>query len=275
MVGFRQAAACAAFLGLAAGAAQGADLLGVSDGYKDGPVGTAWVVTVGGYGAVEPLFPGSKETEFTFRPIFDFYRAGEKEWLSLPNDAFGFTLYQTGNVRFGLAGNYIDQRKYSDDRHALYGLHDIDYTIQFGGFAEYYPLPFLRTRVELLQGVSGAEGFEANLMADFIYKPAEQWQFTLGPRLKLVDATYNSEFFSTPAGYLPGLSAYHASGGLNSWGVSGSARYDINERWSARAFAEWNHLEGDAADSPLVRYRGDEEQFQAGIGASYKFSFTY
>ncbi|WP_127076699.1 MipA/OmpV family protein [Rhodomicrobium lacus] len=275
MVGLKQAAACVALLGFAAGSAQAADLFGESGGYKDGAAAPYWVVTVGGYAAVEPSFPGAKDSDFTFRPIFDFYRAGEKEWLSLPNDAFGFTLYQTANFRFGLAGNYIDERNVSDDRRALTGLRDIDYTIQLGGFAEYYPVPFIRTRVELLQGVTGAEGFEANLIADFIYRPAAQWQFTVGPRLKFVSGDYNSEFFSTPSNYLGLGYAYNAGGGLNSVGVSASARYDVNERWSIRGFAEWNRLEGDAADSPLVKLRGDEDQWQAGIGAAYKFNFTY
>ncbi|ADP70622.1 MltA-interacting MipA family protein [Rhodomicrobium vannielii ATCC 17100] len=275
MVGLKQAAACVAFLGLAASGAQASDLFSADGGYKDGAAAPYWVVTVGGYAAVEPSFPGSKETDFTFRPIFDFYRAGESEWLSLPNDSFGFTLYQTSNFRFGVAGNYIDDRNVSDDRRALQGLQDIDYTIQLGGFAEYYPVPFIRTRIEVLQGITGAEGFEANLIADFIYRPAAQWQFTVGPRLKFVDGQYNSEFFSTPASYLNLGRAYNADGGLNSWGVSSSARYDVNERWSIRGFAEWNRLEGDAADSPLVKLRGDENQWQAGIGAAYKFNFAY
>ncbi|MBT3071588.1 MipA/OmpV family protein [Rhodomicrobium sp. Az07] len=275
MVGLKQAAACAALLGFAASGAQAADLIGSDGGYKDGVTAPYWVVTIGGYAAVEPSFPGAKDTDFTFRPIIDIYRAGEREWLSLPNDAFSFTLHQTSNFRFGVAGNYIDDRNVSDDRRALANLQDIDYTIQLGGFAEYYPVPFIRTRVELLQGITGAEGFEANLMADFIYRPAAQWQFTVGPRLKLVSEDYNSAFFSTPVGYADLVSAYNAGGGLNSVGVSGSARYDVNERWSIRGFAEWNRLEGDAADSPLVKLRGDENQWQAGIGAAYKFNFAY
>lgn len=274
MAGLRQAAASIAFLGLSVGAAQAADIFSDNPvSYKDGPSG-AWVVVIGGYAGAEPEYPGAKGYAFTFRPIIDIHRAGEREWLNLPNDAFNITLYQTGNFRTGVAGDFLQDRTHNDGD-ALRGLRDIDYTLEFGGFAEYYPAPFLRTRVELLQGVTGADGLAANFMADFIYKPDPRWLFTAGPRLKVVNSQYNSTFFSVNGDEVAasGLPGYHASGGLNSAGVDATARYDVSTRLSLRAFAEWDRLTGDAADSPLVKLRGSEDQFQFGIGAAYKFSY--
>ncbi|MBI4724879.1 MAG: MipA/OmpV family protein [Rhodomicrobium sp.] len=243
MLPSKTTASLVAFLGLTMGCAQAADMWnGDALSYKDAP-GNYWAVTVGGYGAAEPAFPGAKTYNFTFRPIIDIHRAGEREWLSLPNDAFNLSLYETGSFRVGLAGDYINNRDHGDDS-ALRGLRDIDYTLELGAFAEYYPAPFFRTRVELLQGVTGAEGFAANLMADFIYRPAPQWQFTAGPRLQFVNTQYASTFFSISSAesVLSGLPAYHASGGVNSAGVSATARYDVNERLSLRAFGEWERL---------------------------------
>jgi outer membrane protein len=235
------------------------------------------VVTIGGYGSLEPAFPGSKDYVAGGRLIFDVYRAGDRQWLTLPNDAASITLYEAGNFRAGVAGNYIWRRNVSDDRSALYGLHNIDYTIEVGGFAEFYPVPFVRTRVELLQGVTGADGFTANLTADFIWRPAPQWLFTIGPRLNFVDNQYNSAFFSISPieSVLSGLPAYSASGGFYSGGVDATVRYDLTERVSLRAFAEWDRLAGSAADSPLVRFRGSEDQWQVGVGAAYKFNFAF
>ncbi len=144
---------------------------------------------------MEPSFPGSKDYSGTGRIIFDVYRAGDRQWLTLPNDAASITLYEWGNFRVGAAGDYIMSRTQNDGS-AVLGLHDINYTIEVGGFAEFYPVPFLRTRVEVLQGVTGADGLAANLMADFIYRPGPQWQFTVGPRAKFVDDQYNAAFFS-------------------------------------------------------------------------------
>ena len=274
---FRQAAACFAFLGLSVGAAQATGLWGDNPvSLKDGPGGSYWSVTIGGYGAAEPAFPGSKDYAASGRLILDVHRDGDRLWLTLPNDAATITLYEAGNFRFGAAGDYIMSRTQNDGGAAV-GLHDIDYTIEVGGFAEFYPVPFVRTRVELLQGVTGADGFAANLMADFIYKPAPQWLFTVGPRLKFVDDQYNSAFFSISPldSYRSGLPVYHAQGGLYSAGVDATVRYDLTERISLRAFAEWNRLTGDAANNPLVRLRGSEDQFQVGVGAAYKFNFAF
>lgn len=283
MVGFRQAAACLAFLGLSAGAAQAGGLWGDNPvSLKDGPAGGYWVVTIGGYGALEPSFPGSKDYSAGGRIIFDVYRAGDREWLTLPNDAASLTLYEAGNFRAGIAADYINGR-WQNDGTAVKGLRDIDYTLELGGFAEFYPAPFVRTRVEVLQGVTGADGLAVNLMADFIYKPGPQWLFTVGPRLKFVDDQYNSAFFSISplnslrSGFygLPGLPVYSAKGGLYSAGVDATVRYQLTERVSLRAFAEYNRLTGDAADNPLVQLRGSEDQWQVGVGAAYKFNFAF
>ena len=182
----------------------------------------------------------------------------------------------SGNFRLGAAADLINGR-YQNDGGAAVGLHDVDYTIEVGGFAEFYPVPFVRTRVELLQGVTGADGFSANLMADFIYKPSPLWLFTVGPRLNFVDSKYNSAFFSiTPVDHLlTGLAEYRASGGFYSAGVDATVRYQLTERISLRAFAEWDRLMGDAVNSPLVQIKGSEDQFQVGVGAAYKFNFAF
>jgi len=278
MVALRQAAACFAFLSLSVGGAQAGGPWGDDPiSLKDGPGGGYWVVTIGGYGAAEPAFPGSKDYTASGRLIFDVHRAGDREWLTLPNDAASLTLYEAGNFRAGVAGDYILSRTHNDDSAALLGLHDINYTIELGGFAEFYPVPFVRTRAEVLQGVTGADGLIANLMADFIYRPAPCWLFTVGPRLTFVDGQYNSAFFSINPieSVVSGLPTYSATGGFYSGGVDATIRYDFSERISIRAFAEWDRLAGSAADSPLVRLRGSEDQFQIGVGAAYKFNFIW
>jgi MipA family protein len=265
MLGLKRVACVAGVLGLSAAGAFAADLSGGPASYKDAP-GSYWIVTIGGYGVVEPPYPGASDTMFSGRPILDVRRAGSKEWLSLPNDAFGVALFSTDNFRIGVAGDYMNHRVQGDAPSSLPGIHEIGYTLELGGFAEYYPAPFLRTRVELLQGVTGAEGFEANLMADFIYRPGPQWMFTAGPRLQIVDNKYASEFFS--------YGGYNAGGGLSSAGVDVTARYYLTENFSLRAFAEWNRLLGDAVDSPIT-LNGSADQFQAGVGAAYKFNFAW
>jgi len=235
--------------------------------------GSAWIVTIGGYGADEPSFLGSKRHDFGFVPIIDIRRAGEPESLILPFDAASVALYKSGRFRFGLAGSIEDSRSRDDDNRALHGLHDIDYTVELGVFAEYWLAPNIRTRVEVLQGVNGAEGLVGNLSADYVYAPNSRWQFTAGPRLEFGNTQFMNEYFGIRSSEVAasGLPSFHASGGLESVGVLGTARYNVTDRFSIRAFAEYQKLTDDAADSPLVVLRGSEDQYRFGIGAAYAF----
>jgi MipA family protein len=273
MLKSKMSTACVAvFLSLSINRAEGSDFE-IPSPFAPG---STWIVTLGGFGGAEPSFPGADAYAFAPRPIVDIYRAGDRTWLTLPTDAFSFTVYSAGDFRFGAAADYILNRSHHGDS-ALRGLPDINYTWETGAFAEYYPLPFLRTRIELLQGISGAEGFVANLMADYIFVPAPAWLLTAGPRLYLVNTQYQSAFFSidSAASRLSGLPAYHASGGFNSAGIGTTARYNISEQLSLRAFAEWDRLVDDAAESPIVKLRGSVDQFQFGFGAAYRFALSW
>ncbi len=225
-MGIRQAVASVAFLGVSLGAAQAADLWdGGAGSLKDGAFNGAWIVTLGGYVTAEPKYPGADGEIASFRPIIDIHRAGAREWLNLPTDAGSLTLYNIdGRFRAGAAIDWLTDRNHGDDS-ALRALHDINYTLELGGFAEYYPVPSIRTRVELLQGVSGADGLAANFSADWIYQPNTKWLFTVGPRLKAVNTQFQSEFFSVSAAESAasnGLyNSYHASGGINEAGIDG------------------------------------------------------
>ncbi len=271
MAGMRKAT-CVALLAMSVSSAQADEYLGGYPLSSKDASGDYWIVTLGGYGATQPDFLGASNYTGTFRPIIDIRSASAWEWLTLPNDAIGVTLIEGGNYRAGVAGDYLLDRQAKP-----YGLRSIDYTLELGPFAEYYPAPFLRTRAELLQGATGAEGFAANLSADLLLSPTAPWLFTVGPRLKFVDTQYQSTFFSVNGveSALSGLPVYHASGGLGQAGIDATARYYVNERLSLLAYAEWNRLGGAAADSPIVRFHGSEDQFQAGIGASYTFHYSH
>ena len=189
------------------------------------------------------------------------------------SSSLSVAVFETNNFRIGVAGDYLNHRSHNNAPAALDGIHDVGYTLEAGAFAEYYPIPFLRTRVELLQGITGADGFEANIMADFIFRPGPQWLLTAGPRLQVVNDKFASAFYSTTAA--DSVGAYNATGGAYTAGIDATARYNLTENFSLRAFADWNRLLGDAANSNLVQQRGSADQFQAGLGAAYKFNFSW
>lgn len=233
---------------------------------------SAWIVDFGGYGVLEPIYEGSKHYNLGFKPQIDIWQAGDKHWLSFPNDAMGFSLYETANFRAGPAGTLTLQSPYhGEDIDLRLGKAEAD--LAGGAFAEYYPLTYIRTRIEVLQGITGNAGLAANLSADWIWQPHADWTLTLGPRLQLADAAYASDYFSTQNAQRTGLyTPFHAEGGLLSAGAEITGNYDLTKRLSGKFFVDYNQLAGDAADNPRVSLRGTAEQLIAGFGASYKFA---
>src|SRR5271166_4968081 len=159
---------------------------------------SAWIVDMGGYGVLEPTYEGSKHYILSLKPQIDVWQAGSKEWPTFPNDAVSLSVYETPDFRAGPAGILTLQSRYhGQDIDLRLGKADVD--LSGGGFAEYYPLDNVRTRIELLQGFTGNTGLAANLSADYIWHPDRDWTMTLGPRAQLANDQYASDFFSTQA----------------------------------------------------------------------------
>lgn len=239
-----------------------------ADNFEPAPSERTWIVTLGGWGVVRPDYEGSDDYELAFKPIINIRREGSREWLSLPEDRAGFALFETHNFRIGPAAGLVWERD-SSDNYALRGLDDVDFTLEAGVFVEFWPVDSFRTRVELLQGIGGHEGFVANFSADGVWRPSERWLLTAGPRLTIVSDDYADTYFSVPLG--APLDSFDAEGGLHSAGLGASATYRLTPQVDLKFYAEYDRLLGDAADSPIVSDRGSEDQFTLGIGASYRF----
>jgi MipA family protein len=243
------------------------------------PAAPDWIVTIGGELRIGPKWPGAPTDKFglTGGPLFSIRKIGTPPEYFGPLDSFGFSVLDIGQFKIGPAVKLIWQRKASDDA-ALNGLGDIDFALQVGAFAEYWPVQWLRLRGELRQGFGGERGVTGNLFADAVV-PAGQFRFSGGPRLTVQTTAAVSPYFSiTPAqsagstvAGLPALPVYHASGGVYSYGAGGQIEYFFNPQWATYGFIEYERLVGSAADSPLVTQRGSPNQVTFGLGARYSF----
>lgn len=233
---------------------------------------SAWIVELGGYGIFEPEYLGSNRYSLGFKPIIDVHKPGDRVWLSFPNDAFTYDLYETANFHAGVAGDLtLQSRRHGENFDLRLGSADVN--LRGGGFAEYYPTPSIRTRVEVLQGLTGNTGLAANLSADYIWKPDQALTLTLGPRTQIVNDEYASDFFSTELAKKHGTYIrYKAEGGFLSAGGEFTGTYDWSRTISTKLFVDYTHLLGDAADSPRVDLKGSASQVIIGLGASYKFA---
>ena len=239
-----------------------------------------WIVTVGIEGRVVPAWPGAAESApaVTGFPLFSVRNEGSPPDFPGPRDSIGFSLIDLGQIKLGPAFKLVWQRKASDYA-ALNGLGDVDYAVQAGAFAEYWPAPWLRLRGEARQGFGGETGVTGDVFLDAI-APLGAWTLSAGPRMTLQSAAATSPYFSitqaqsigsTVSG-LPALPVYRAGGGLYSYGAGTMAQYAFNPQWTAHALFEYERLTGAAADSPLVTQRGSPDQLTFGLGATYSFA---
>jgi outer membrane protein len=69
----------------------------------------------------------------------------------------------------------------------------------------------------------------------------------------------------------PLAAAYRPDSGVKDASLGGSLRHALGPRWSLITFARVGYLLGDAADSPIVRDRGERLQPSVGLVLAYGF----
>ena len=232
-----------------------------------------WTVTIGVEGRVLPKFEGANNSMLRPFPILRVRRADEPDQFRSARDGFSIALLDAGQFKLGPVAKLRFNRKESDDS-ALRGLGDINWAVEVGAFAEYWPVEWLRTRAEVRQGFGGHHGVVSDIMADVVYRATPQLTLSGGPRLTVGTAASVSPYFSiTPAqAALSGLPVYDARGGLRSYGAGTQATYAFTPQWAGTVFLEYERLADDAGNSPLVLQRGSRDQLQVGAGVTYSFN---
>lgn len=231
-----------------------------------------WTVMLGVEGRVMPKYEGSDNVTLTPFPLFDVRRVGMPAHFRSPRDGASIALLEVGRFHAGPVVKVRLPRREGIDSD-LRGLGNVDWTLEPGVFAEYWPSDWLRGRVELRQGIGGHHGLVSDLMADVVLPVTPQLTLSGGPRVTLASAAATTPYFSiTPIqSAASGLPVYDAGGGLRSFGVGAQARYEWSRRWATHVFVEYERLTGDAANSPLVTLRGSRDQVQFGLGVTYSF----
>lgn len=235
---------------------------------------STWVVTVSGSLQVVPLYPGASQYTAVGYPSIDIRRLGEPRRFSAPDDGFSLSLYDSAVFRIGPTARIVPGRYYGDDRRHLFGIRDARFAVEPGIFAEFYPVSFIRTRVEARQGIYGHHGTVGSVSADYLI-PTGQLLFSIGPRFNIGDASFARKYFGvSPAeAALNGRITPYDPASFYSAGVLGAVTYTQNETWAYTAFAGYTRILGASGDSPLTsRPFGSPDQFQFGIKIDYSFN---
>ena len=276
LLGWR--AIIAVLIAAAPGIARAADAMSVGT-TPPASASPDWIVTVGLETRMVPAWPGASDAKLalTGLPLFGVRPAGTPPTFTGARDSIGFGIVDLGQVKLGPAFKLVWERNASDHA-ALNGLGNVDYALQAGGFAEYWPVPWLRLRGEVRQGFGGETGVTGDMFVDAVV-PLGQFRLSGGPRLTLQSTDAVSPYFSINAAqsvasgvsFSPPLPVYNATGGLYSVGSGGKVEYFWSPQWATHAFMEYERLTGSVADSPLVTQRGSPNQITIGMGATYSF----
>jgi outer membrane protein len=218
---------------------------------------------------LSPSWPGADK--FSVGPYVDVSRTRDSEFaFEAPDESFGSPLIRSGNFAFGPALGFIGKRKASD---IGADLPKVGFTIEAGAFGQVHLTPELRLRLEGRKGLSGHKGWGGEVSADYIAREGDDWLFSVGPRVTLGDAKYTRAYFGvTPAAAATsGLPAYDPGGGVQSVGVAAGYHRMLGKRWGIAAYARYDRLVGDAADSPVTRELGSRSQPSVGVALSYTF----
>ena len=275
---FAQRFSLVSFIAFAASAANAADL---APQPPAAPV-EGWTVTLGLGPEAFTSFPGAKSISVWPTGYISYRRPGEPEPFVSPDDGFGIALLDLPWIKAGPVARFISQRSLSGGflsggNGSFYGLHNVGFTAEIGGFLELWPTDFIRARFEARQGVTGAQGFDANVELDLIQRYGA-FTFSAGPRLEFGDNQFMSQYFSvSPAeSILNGnVYPYQAFGGLASVGGFGAIKYEISPAWSTTVFGGVNRYVGSAGGSPIPNRLGSMDQITAGALVSYTFNMNW
>jgi MipA family protein len=235
---------------------------------------TDWIVTLGADGRGTPHYMGSSQEIAVPAPYYDRHRPGTPEPFHSPRDGTGIPFYENGGLAVGPVGSLIWPRHQTASP-ALNGLGNVGTTLQLGGYMDYWAVPWLRMRVEGMQGFGGAAGVTANFAMDAVVPLSPVLTLSGGPRARVDSAAAENPYFSiTQAQSIAsGLPTYNAGSGWQAVGAGTQVKYRFNPTWATYSFVEYDKLVGPTAASPIVSGPGGSaNQWTFGLGLTYSFA---
>lgn len=232
-----------------------------------------WEITLSGSLQAIPRYPGASDYAVVGYPGIDIRRSGEPRRFSAPDDNLSFTLYDTETFRAGPTMRFVPGRYYGDDRAHLFGFRDARFAFEPGLFVEAYPVPVVRLRGEIRQGIYGHHGTVGTVGADYLL-PSGRWLISVGPRFNIGDARFAQKYFgvSPIEAAINGRVVPYSPGSFSAAGLLAAATFRQDDTWCYTAFGGYSRILGASGASPLVdRPYGNPNQFTLGLRLDYTF----
>ena len=181
-------------------------------------------------------------------------------------------LIPSPNWRLGPVLKYIPARDDVEDN-KVDKLKDVDAAVMLGGFAG-YDVDRWSVFVQVVQDVAGGnDGIVTTLGVGYTIPMSNQLLVNLGATTNYASGDYMSTYFGIDAdnSRRSGLDTFNANAGFKDVGVGVLVQYWGWGNVGLRFRAGYVLLVGDAADSPVVEDRGDENQIFGGLMVTYRF----
>jgi outer membrane scaffolding protein for murein synthesis (MipA/OmpV family) len=229
-----------------------------------------------GLGAMyEPDYEGSDDYEVSAVPVVEISWKERARLTTKEGPAFLVTPLLRENFSVELGVGYEFGRE-EDDNDALKGLGDLDVgAVALGQVT--YELGPLEAGIELTRDISGdRDGMTATVEVEYaVMFLDDRLRLSVSPYLTWANKDYMKNTFGISAAQSAAsslhLAQYDAGSGLKDGGVGFGLGYQFTERISAVVNVEYSQLLGDAADSPLVKGQGSENQFEVISGITYQW----
>ena len=254
------------------------------------PAQDGWSLNLGSGLLFSPTYVG--DDDYQLRALPNVEVKYQDKFFASVQTGVGYNVLNTEYLRLGPIARVQFARRSEDDQPFviggdattdLRGLGDVPTSLELGGFAEVTSGPWSML-VEARQAVNGHDGFVVDASAAYggrwAYgqssgRPGAAIIYSIGPRIRFVDDTYNSAYFSVNSdqSLASGLPVYEAGGGVQSYGVGASvvAPLGRRNRFSTVLVVGYDRLSGDAGNAPLVKQRGSRDQASAGVFFGYRF----
>jgi len=229
-----------------------------------------WRVSAGLAWASMPAYPGSDTHRTRWLPWIDA-RYRDRFFLStVDGEGLGVDFVRDGGWRLAVAlAPDFTRRRASDDAR-LAGLGDVEQTLRAQVTAS-CQLQGWTTRLRVGTDVAGRD---AGTLASFDLlwrtRLGGGWMLSASPGFTWMSAGHASSFFGVDAqqNLRSGLPRFDARSGLRDAHLALGASLSPVPRWTVGLGLNLQSLQGDAADSPVTRRRG---QASALVFASYGF----
>lgn len=234
--------------------------------------GQRWTVSLGPGVIVAPRYPGSDG--FRVLPIPALEVRNESGLFLSGQGGLGFEVIRTASIAAGPIVRPDFGRRQSDIDEFVPGLGSVGFAPELGGFAEYRFGGGVSARLEARQALGGHEGFRAEAGLRYSGRSGS-FIYAFGPNLSFSDRSYMQSYFgvSPTESAASGLPEFQPSAGIESLGLSGFTSYPLTDGIQLSAFAGYDRLLGDAADSPVsAGPNGSADQFSFGLALSFRLA---